>query len=286
MKGSPTDFSFNADSGLSEYTFAIRNNNGLNEYPINYAPTLIRRDNSLLEFRIVIEDEGGIETGYRFQYQFRNIVEIYRSANRGKITASGATYTGTTLDGTQTALCYENCTLHAAPDGGALFEGWYADSNYRKLLSPDANYTYVPSSCEGYIYAKFGAGEALDSKGTANCYIAPQAETYYSFNATVQGNNKATTNVTPRPLDGVQAKVIWETGNRAGDIVSDVSYGGGRILFRTGIYTGNALIGLFDKDGTCIWSWHIWVTGYDPEKTNRLTEAAVSSWIATSERYP
>ena len=269
LKGSPTDFSFNTAGGLSEYTFTIRNNNGLNEYPINYAPPLIRRDNSLLEFRIVIEDEGGIETGYRFQYQFRNIVEIYRSANRGKITASGATYTGTKLDGTQTVLCYENCTLQAIPDGGALFEGWYADGGFQNLLSADASYTYVPTQCQGRIYAKFGTGTALDDKGTANCYIASRRRTYYSFDATVQGNNAATTNVTPRPLDGVQAKVIWETGNRAGDIVSDVSYGGGRILFRTGTYTGNALIGLFDKDGTCIWSWHIWVTGYDPEKTQQ-----------------
>lgn len=30
---------------------------------------------------------------------------------------------------------------------------------------------------------------------------------------------------------------------------------------------GNALIGLFDAAGRCIWSWHIWHTNYDPWAT-------------------
>ena len=27
---------------------------------------------------------------------------------------------------------------------------------------------------------------------------------------------------------------------------------------------GNAVIGLFDAAGNCIWSWHIWSVDYDP----------------------
>lgn len=269
VKGSPSDFTFNGNSGSAQYAFTINDIDGLNKYPLNYNPKLITRDNSLLEFKVMIEDEGGIEGGYRFLYQFRNAVEIIRSANIGIVSVSGGTYTTTSSDGKITALCYENCTLQAVPDSGVFFEGWYADSSYQKLLSSDASYSYVPTENRGRIYAKFGTGIVLDDKGTANCYIAPKRETYYSFNATVQGNNKATTNIHGITLRGTEAKVIWETGSKAGNILSNVSYGAGRILFRTGKYEGNALIGLFDKDGKCIWSWHIWAADFNPALTQQ-----------------
>lgn len=32
---------------------------------------------------------------------------------------------------------------------------------------------------------------------------------------------------------------------------------------------GNALIGLFNAGGECVWSWHIWVANYDPESSSQ-----------------
>ena len=90
----------------------------------------------------------------------------------------------------------------------------------------------------------------------------------YLFDATVQGNGQATTGITPQKLKGTSARLIWQTGTAERAVVCDVGYNGRRISFRTGTAIGgNALIGLFDKDGDCIWSWHIWHTNYDPWAT-------------------
>ena len=107
----------------------------------------------------------------------------------------------------------------------------------------------------------------LDALNTANCYIAPELLHDYSFDATVQGNGCATLNITPQRLSGAYARLIWETGTQANSVISSLGYDGSRIRFRTGIQQGNALIGLFNAGGECVWSWHIWVANYDPESS-------------------
>lgn len=52
-------------------------------------------------------------------------------------------------------------------------------------------------------------------------------------------------------------------------MISSLGYDGSRIRFRTGTQQGNALIGLFDTWGECVWSWHIWVTDYNPESSSQ-----------------
>lgn len=39
---------------------------------------------------------------------------------------------------------------------------------------------------------------------------------------------------------------------------------GGYIAVRTGSTTGNAVVSLRNSEGKIVWSWHIWVTDYDP----------------------
>ena len=79
------------------------------------------------------------------------------------------------------------------------------------------------------------------------------------------GNGRATTNIRPEPLRGAEARVLWETGTTRGAIVESAELtGDGRIVFRTGMTCGNAVIGLLDSRGVCIWSWHIWSVDYDP----------------------
>ncbi len=68
------------------------------------------------------------------------------------------------------------------------------------------------------------------------------------------------------PTSGTTARVLWESGGTRGGVVAEVEHTGSTICFRTGP-TGNALIGLFDAAGRCVWSWHIWHTNYDPWAT-------------------
>lgn len=105
----------------------------------------------------------------------------------------------------------------------------------------------------------------LSRNGTANCYIAPQSG-YYYFDASVKG-------CSTDPIGTAEhAVVIWETFNTdqtpsAGDLVKNVEYDNGRVLFETGQKDGNALIALSDENGEILWSWHIWITDYDPSST-------------------
>lgn len=43
------------------------------------------------------------------------------------------------------------------------------------------------------------------------------------------------------------------------DVVFDVGY-----VYFTAVADGNAVIAVKDAGGNILWSWHIWVTGYDP----------------------
>jgi hypothetical protein len=152
------------------------------------------------------------------------------------------------------------CTLRTMEP--ALLTGWYDafDKSRRQLITADKTYSFVATE-KRIIAPDYAEGTDLSAAGTANSYIAPRMQEIYLFDATVQGNGRATTGITPQKLKGTSARLIWQTGTAERAVVCDVGYNGRRISFRTGTAIGgNALIGLFDKDGGCIWSWHIWAT--------------------------
>lgn len=152
------------------------------------------------------------------------------------------------------------CTLRTMEP--ALLTGWYDafDKSRRQLITADKTYSFVATE-ERIIAPDYTEGTDLSAAGTANSYIAPRMQEIYLFDATVQGSGRATTGITPQKLEGTSARLIWQTGTAERAVVCDVGYNGRRISFRTGTAIGgNALIGLFDKDGDCIWSWHIWAT--------------------------
>ena len=152
------------------------------------------------------------------------------------------------------------CTIRAMEP--ALLTGWYDafDKSRRQLITADKTYSFVATE-ERIIAPDYAEGTDLSAAGPANSYIAPRMQEIYLFDATVQGNGQTTTGITPQKLKGTSARLIWQTGTAERAVVCDVGYNGSRISFRTGTAIGgNALIGLFDKDGDCIWSWHIWAT--------------------------
>ncbi len=60
---------------------------------------------------------------------------------------------------------------------------------------------------------------------------------------------------------------VWTTSTAA---ISNVSLEGGYLYFATGTDTevlkeANAVVAVTDADGNVLWSWHIWVTDYDPD---------------------
>ena len=161
------------------------------------------------------------------------------------------------------------CTIRSSEP--ALFSGWYNDFdlNSNQFISSEKEYSFVATQ-DRIIAPKYIESVNLSILGTANCYVVSEHNATYAFSATVQGNGKATTGITPQPLSGAYARLIWQTGNTPDAIIREVGYNGRRISFKTGPEYGNALIGLFDAEDVCIWSWHIWATDADLERTSRL----------------
>ena len=249
---------FHGESGPD---FKVYNPNGANLFGVQYNPTVYTSSNSRFAYRITLRDSYGVCGTYDFEHRMANVVYVNPSAG-GTISASGALWSGDTGSGSSlrsVALCYEQgCSLTARAGAGYQFEGWYSDSNYSQRLSTSATYAFRPEQARTELYARFKSTiTPLDGNGTANCYIARKLNTTYSFDATVQGNGKTTTNIRPQRLNGTSAILIWETGTERNAIISDVSFADGRITFTTGSKRGNAVIGLLDSRGDCIWSWHI-----------------------------
>lgn len=250
---------------------ALTEQPGPNVFGVNYAPGVYTAANSQVVYTVTVGDDAGFAQSFDIGHRFANRLRVVvgTAANgKGSVAVSGALYDAETssLTHDRTVLCHEKgCTLTALPDAGYRFDGWYSAADYKTRLSTSETYPYTPESNEAALYPKFVSNAVpLDTNGTANCYIATSLNTAYSFDATVMGNGRTTTNIRPSGLSGVSARVLWETGTVRGAVIKDAEYQSGRIVFTTGTDRGNALIGLFDSRDNCIWSWHIWSVDYDP----------------------
>lgn len=112
-----------------------------------------------------------------------------------------------------------------------------------------------------------GVVDEISLEGSANSYIANKPVTHYRFDAMRKsdGTSLATTSV----------KVVWQS---ATGLLQYVGLEAGKVSFYVGadddgnIKEGNALIGAYDQSGALIWSWHVWVTDYDPDAAGSTVE--------------
>lgn len=111
----------------------------------------------------------------------------------------------------------------------------------------------------------------LSAHGTANCYMV-SGPGDYSFDATVMGNGVSTERASASALSPAEAGLVWQG---TPGLLSGVALREGRVCFTAGEKQGNALLAVYDAAGKVLWSWHIWVTSYDPTaaeaKLNGLT---------------
>ncbi|WP_455591928.1 DUF4906 domain-containing protein [Bacteroides sp.] len=134
------------------------------------------------------------------------------------------------------------------------------------------------------------AGDRRVKCETANCYIVTTAGTY-SFDATKAGNDSNVSGITKPTNFGTAttARVIWQTGSSATDLVIDlasVKFEAGKVFFTTGTETeGNAVIGIFadsNEGAACLWSWHIWRLNGSAPGTVSCTKILASSSAETT----
>lgn len=136
---------------------------GPNVFSVNYKPGIYTAANSQVAYTVTVGDDAGFAQSFDIGHHFANRLDVYihpATAENGNGTAAvaGALYDAETssLTHDRVVLCHEKgCTLTAVPDAGYRFEGWYASSDYRTLLSTSASYAYVPTSPEAAIFPKF-----------------------------------------------------------------------------------------------------------------------------------
>lgn len=265
LEGDASVFRFSGKTGAS-HDFALSQPTVRIPYPVSYA-RIFTPANHRLHYRVTLRDRYGFSTEYDFEHTFANQLQVYASEGAA-IRCDDALHTHREKTGDRertTILCLDECRMTVEPEAGCTFDGWYADSGYTQKLSSEPEYVYRAESAKATLYVRcISSATPFDGKGTANCYTPTEYETWYSFDATVMGNGRSTPGITPKRLTGTSARVLWETGTTRGAVVEQVAYLNGRILFRTGTARGNALIGLFDAAGNCIWSWHIWSVDYEP----------------------
>ena len=114
----------------------------------------------------------------------------------------------------------------------------------------------------GFLTTMHHDAPVVDMSGTANSYlVSPNSS--FQFNATVKGHTNELIGGEP-----TRAIVLWESFGTdvrpsVGDIIKNASYSSGLVSLETG-ESGNALVAIIDRDETILWSWHIWVTDYNP----------------------
>ena len=136
---------------------------GPNVFGVNYKPEIYTAANSQVAYTVTVGDDAGFAQSFDIGHRFANRLDVYihpATAENGNGTAAvaGALYDAETssLTHDRVVLCHEKgCTLTAVPDAGYRFEGWYASSDYRTLLSTSDSYAYVPTSPEAAIFPKF-----------------------------------------------------------------------------------------------------------------------------------
>lgn len=112
--------------------------------------------------------------------------------------------------------------------------------------------------------SQYGLPFDLSSNGTANSYIVPPKDAYFSIDASVAGNDRS-----HRLIGGTKAFIVWEDYNCLPPeiLIDNLEYDSksGTIIFRAKNIEGNVLIALCDNNENIIWSWHLWLTDYNPD---------------------
>lgn len=102
------------------------------------------------------------------------------------------------------------------------------------------------------------------SGGGANCFMVTNNSRYYKFTPSLNyGNGNFTSGMAQANGTPVSIKLLWQD---TPSLIKNVGFANNQIRFKVGGNSGNALIAAFNSSNKVVWSWHIWVTDYDPNR--------------------
>ncbi len=110
----------------------------------------------------------------------------------------------------------------------------------------------------------------------ANCHLVAPGS-IVRFDASHRGNS----DLEEDRLESVSAELLWQD---AKGLIEEVSFdiATQTIQLTVANISGNALVAVRSLDGQVLWSWHIWVTDYDPMKNAlevRNFEGSTITWV-------
>ena len=122
--------------------------------------------------------------------------------------------------------------------------------------------TYGGEAVSASLFVSLDTPVIDQSDAPANCYIANRPNAQYLFDATRKGDGSK--------VATARVAVIWQTSM---NLLRYLALDNGKVSFfvvedsddETIVKRGNALIGAYDDQDNLLWSWHVWITDYDPE---------------------
>lgn len=203
------------------------------------------------------------------------------SFNPGITVASGSTASAQVLMVPVTTAMTGNITLSFTVDG--VVKTATLSTSTLSTLAAGKNYTVNVTILQpGFkvtLANEAGTGNTIMAAEPANCYmLTPNGS--ITIPVDIKGNGdvaSASLGSLSATHTAVTVDKYWET--TAGLISVSFNSSTRMATVTATNASGNAVIAAYDTDGTTIlWSWHIWVTGYDPytraDSTNRWTNSA------------
>ena len=237
---------------------------------------------------IVVGDDASSTSNDRFDSSVTGLsvsncsTSFYMYENRrgGRVSVSGTT--GTSIN--------EREKVTYAPTGSTYVDisakGTTFSSVYRVYLGADNCQNYNVKRNVNYTYnISLKGAMSYDTRVTTNILLTPTAVSESNCYMVTPGSairipvsraNTAIAGSIPDVTKNWDTDLLW-TDNSTGlasngvieNIVADYSNGG--IIVKAGTAEGNAVVVVKNLSGTILWSWHIWVTNYNPNTDKTYT---------------
>lgn len=147
------------------------------------------------------------------------------------------------------------------------------DTQIPPVVNPDEQTD--PEVPDKPVEPEFDFGIDLSEQGTANSYVINKSGVY-SFDARKMGNGVSVQGINAEELDPKAAKLLWQDHQ---DLITDVELKDGRMVFNVSAIDGNAVVAVTDDADKVLWSWHLWVTPYNPYKELDKRKFNGVSWM-------
>lgn len=138
------------------------------------------------------------------------------------------------------------------------------DLSAGKAYHLDMNFTTTGVVLKDVTITDWNADISFTIGAPSNCYmVKPDGHT---IAIPVRRANEFALQI--KETDLLTASILWADVNGVVKLTKADATGYKDYIYVTGGATGNALVALKNEEGTILWSWHIWVTNYDPDSEN------------------